>query len=152
MTSKTMPEQTMEEKAKIVDILKFEPCTYKVRLWGYGGEKVMGTVNQEDWDYCMENQVDLQDIAWNYDVEEMGLDPEKLPFPPGSWYECDDMAHVNGVARDSGTLQIEDENGKQMLRRIDPKDILAESAEEPVDVTFSSAIHVEAKPAHMQHT
>ena len=48
-------------------------------------------------------------------------------------------------------LEIEDENGKQTLRRVDPKDIMMESDEEPQDVTFSDAIHVEAKPDWMQH-
>jgi co-chaperonin GroES (HSP10) len=48
-------------------------------------------------------------------------------------------------------IEIEDENGKQTLRRVDPKDIMMESDELPDDVTFSSAIHVEAKPSHMQH-
>jgi len=40
-----------------------------------------------------------------------------LPFPPGSWYECDDMAHVNGVSRSAGTLQIEDENGTVVFEK-----------------------------------
>jgi ATP-dependent RNA helicase RhlE len=48
-------------------------------------------------------------------------------------------------------IDIEDENGKQTLRRVDPKDIMMESDEEPQDTTFSGAIHVEAKPSHMQH-
>ena len=48
-------------------------------------------------------------------------------------------------------LEIEDENGPQTIRRVDPKDIMMESDELPDDVTFSSAIHVEAKPSHMQH-
>lgn len=109
---------TNAEKEQLMEVLKFTPRTYKISLWGYGGEKVMGTVNQEVWDYCMDNQVNLQDIAWNYDVEEeMGLDPDMLPFPPGSWYECDDMAHVNGVSRDAGTIQIEDENGNEIFQK-----------------------------------
>lgn len=49
-------------------------------------------------------------------------------------------------------LEIEDENGKQTIRRVDPKDIMMESDELPKDVTFSTAIHVEAKPDWMQHT
>ena len=48
-------------------------------------------------------------------------------------------------------IEIEDENGQQTLRRVDPKDIMMESDEEPQDVTFSEAIHVEAKPDWMQH-
>jgi hypothetical protein len=101
-----------KEQQRIVEILKFTPRTYKVHLWGYGGEKVMGTTDQAVWDYCMANQVDLSEIAWNSDAAaDMGLDAAMLPFPPGSWYECDNLAHVSGVSRDAGTLQIEDENG-----------------------------------------
>jgi hypothetical protein len=87
-------------------------------MWGYGGEKVMGTTTQEVWDYCMEHQVDLSDIAWNSDAaEEMDLDPDMLPFPPGSWYECDGMGHTNGVSRDAGTIQVCDENGNTVYER-----------------------------------
>jgi len=108
-------EVTAEE---LVELIKFTPRTYKISMWGYGGEKVMGTVPRESWDYCMANQVDLSDIAWNSDAaEDMNLDEDKLPFPPGSWYECDSMAHVSGVSRDAGTLQIEDENGETVFER-----------------------------------
>ena len=48
-------------------------------------------------------------------------------------------------------VNVEDENGKVTLRRVDPKDIMLEADEMPDDVTFSEAIHVEAKPSHMQH-
>jgi hypothetical protein len=108
-------EITAEE---LVAVLKFTPRTYKVSMWGYGGERVMGTTTQEVWDYCNNNQVDLSDVAWNYDAcEDMGLDEDLLPFPPGSWYECDDMAHVSGVSRDAGTIQIEDETGKTVFEK-----------------------------------
>ena len=109
---------TQEEQQLLIETLKFTPRTYKISMWGYGGEKVMGTVDPKVWDYCMENQVDLSDIAWNSDAcEEIGLDPDMLPFPAGSWYECDDMAHTNGVSRDAGTLQIEDENGETVFEK-----------------------------------
>ncbi len=108
-------EITAEE---LVAVLKFTPRTYKVSLWGYGGEKVMGTVDPKVWDYCMERQVDLQDIAWNYDAcEEMDLDEDLLPFPPGSWYECDGMAHVNGVSRNAGHIQILDEKDDTVFEK-----------------------------------
>jgi len=48
-------------------------------------------------------------------------------------------------------LDVEDETGKRTLRRIDPKDILLKTDQQPLDDTFSDAIHVEAKPSHMQH-
>ena len=109
---------TQEEQQLLIDTLKFTPRTYKVSMWGYGGERVMGTTTQEVWDYCMDNQVDLSDIAWNSDAaEEMDLDEDKLPFPPGSWYECDGMGHTNGTSRDAGTIQIEDENGETVFER-----------------------------------
>ena len=110
---------TTEEQQQLIDTLKFTPRTYKISMWGYGGEKVMGTVDREVWDYCMENQVDLSDIAWGDEdrVEEMDLDIDMLPFHPGQWYECDDMAHTNGVSRNAGTLQIEDENGEVVFER-----------------------------------
>ena len=109
---------TQEEQQLLIDTLKFTPRTYKVSMWGYGGERVMGTTTQEVWDYCMDNQVDLSDIAWNSDAaEEMELDEDKLPFPPGSWYECDSMGHTNGTSRDAGTIQIEDENGETVFER-----------------------------------
>jgi hypothetical protein len=109
---------TLEQKQELIEVLKFTPRTYKISMWGYGGERVMGTTTQEVWDYCMEHQVDLSDIAWNSDAEEeMDLDPDLLPFPPGSWYECDDMTHTNGVSRDAGTLQIEDENGNTVFEK-----------------------------------
>ena len=111
---------TREEKQQLIDTLKFTPCTYKVTMWGYGGERVMGTVDPKCWDYCMEHQIDLSEIAWSDETtvqEDMGLDPDLLPFYPGQWYECDDMAHTNGVSRDSGTIQIEDENGNTVFEK-----------------------------------
>lgn len=109
---------TQQEKEQLIETLKFTPRTYTVSMWGYGGEKVMGTVDQEQYDYCMANQVNLDDIAWDSDAaEEMGLDESKLPFPPGSWYECDNMGHVSGVSRDAGTIQVLDENGETVFER-----------------------------------
>jgi hypothetical protein len=80
----------------------------------------MGTVDPKSWDYCLANRIDLVDLAWaDYDeiVEEQGLDPDMLPFSPGSWYECDSMSHVNGVSRNAGTLQIEDENNNTIFQK-----------------------------------
>ena len=49
-------------------------------------------------------------------------------------------------------IDVEDETGKKTLRRVDPNDIMLVSDELLQDETFSAAIHVEAKPSHMQHT
>jgi hypothetical protein len=111
---------TKTEQQQLIDTLKFTPRTYTIQMWGYGGEKVMGTVSREVYDYCMANQVDLQDIAWSDEdtvQDEMDLDLDMLPFTPGSWYECDDMAHTNGVSRNAGTIQITDEHGNTVFER-----------------------------------
>jgi co-chaperonin GroES (HSP10) len=70
--------------------------------------------------------------------------PEQTTIKVGTWICVEHGRWTRGI-------EIEDENGKQTLRRVDPKDIMMESDEEPQDVTFSQAIHVEAKPSHMQH-
>lgn len=71
--------------------------------------------------------------------------PAQQDIRVGSWVCVEHGRWTRGI-------DIEDENGKITLRRIDPKDVLMESDEEPQDTTFSAAIHVEAKPSHMQHT
>jgi hypothetical protein len=70
--------------------------------------------------------------------------PEQHDVKVGEWV-C--IAH----GRWTRGIEIEDEDGKQTLRRVDPKDILLQSDEQPNDETFSTAIHVEAKPDWMQH-
>ena len=119
-TKEELEAQRLVEQQKLIEVLKFTPRIYKISMWGYGGEKVMGTVDKAVWDYCMEHQVDLSEIAWGDEdtaQEEMGLDLDMLPFTPGSWYECDDMGHISGVSRDAGTIQIDDENGDTVLER-----------------------------------
>jgi hypothetical protein len=49
-------------------------------------------------------------------------------------------------------VEIEDVDGKKIIRKIDNNDIMMVSDSKPADDTMSAAIHVEAKPAHMQHT
>lgn len=71
--------------------------------------------------------------------------PEQHDVKPGDWI-C--VAH----GRWTRGIDVEDETGKKTLRRVDPADIMLISDEQPQDDTFSSAIHVEAKPSYMQHT
>ena len=109
---------TKKQKQELMEILKFTPRTYKITMWGYGGEYVMGTVDRKIYDYFKHRRLDLSDFAWDSDYAEENNIPEEMwPFPPGSWYECDDMGHVHGVDRDSGTLQIEDETGETIIER-----------------------------------
>jgi hypothetical protein len=109
---------TLEQKEALMQTLKWTPRTYKISMWGYGGEKVMGTVDRNIYDYFKKRRLDLSDYAWDSDyADENEIPDEMQPFPPGSWYECDNMAHAHGVSRNAGTLQIEDENGEVIYEK-----------------------------------
>ena len=71
--------------------------------------------------------------------------PDQQDVRVGQWV-C--VAH----GRWTRGIDVEDETGQKTLRRVDPNDLLIVSDEQPQDETFSGAIHVEAKPSHMQHT
>ena len=70
--------------------------------------------------------------------------PDQQDVKVGQWV-C--VAH----GRWTRGIEVEDETGNKTLRRVDPNDLLIVSDEEPQDETFSEAIHIEAKPTHMQH-
>jgi co-chaperonin GroES (HSP10) len=70
--------------------------------------------------------------------------PDQQDVMPGQWVCVEHGRWTRGI-------DIEDESGKVTLRRVDPKDIMMISDEQPNDDTFSTAIHVEAKPSYMQH-
>ena len=71
--------------------------------------------------------------------------PEQQDVQVGQW-----VCGAHG--RWTRGIDVEDETGKHTLRRVDPNDLLIVSDEQPQDETFSAAIHIEAKPTHMQHT
>jgi hypothetical protein len=119
---KKSPAQTAEtvnsEHEKLIEILKFTPRTYKICMWGYGGETVMGTVDRKIYDYFKHRRLDFSDFAWDSDYADENNIPEDMwPFQPGSWYDCDGMGHAHGVSRSAGTLQILDENGDTVFER-----------------------------------
>jgi co-chaperonin GroES (HSP10) len=70
--------------------------------------------------------------------------PKQQDVVPGQWICVEHGRWTRGI-------DIEDENGKVTLRRVDPKDIMMVADQRPNDDTFSTAIHVEAKPEWMQH-
>jgi hypothetical protein len=106
------------EKQELLEVLKFTPRTYKLRLWGYGGEYVMGTVDRKIYDYFREHRLDVEEYAWNYEYADENNIPEDMrPFEPGSWHDCEDMGHSWGVDRNCGTIQVDDENGNTVYEK-----------------------------------
>jgi len=103
---------TKKEKEQLIEVLKFTPRTYKIRLWGYGGEYVMGEVDRKVYDYFKARRLDVSEFAWDSDYADKENIPEDMhPFYPGNWHDCDGMGHCWGVDRSAGTIQVEDENG-----------------------------------------
>lgn len=117
-TDTKTPEEIQKEKEKIFEILKFEPCTYTIRLWGYGGEVVLGTVDKKVWDYFRDHRIDLGDYACDSDFgEELNVPEDCQPFYPGQWHDCDNLYHGWGVSKNAGTLQIENDKGEVVYER-----------------------------------
>ena len=111
-------EVTNPEHEKLMETLKFTPRTYKITLWGYGGEYIMGTVDRKIYDYFRARRLDLSDFAWDSDyADEHNIPEEMWPFSPGSYYDCDDICHEHGVDRNAGTVQIDDENGETIYQQ-----------------------------------
>ena len=109
---------TLQEQEQLMEVLKFTPRTYTINMWGYGGERVMGTVDRKIYDYFKQRRLDLSDYAWHDDYAEENNIPEEMqPFHPGSWYECDNMGHAYGVSKNAGTIQIDDENGESIFEQ-----------------------------------
>jgi hypothetical protein len=110
-SNKTDLETKIAEQEKLIEVLKFTPRTYKISMWGYGGEYVMGKVDRKIYDYFKSRRLSLEEFAWSEDyATENNIPEEMYPFWPGSWYDCDGMAHAHGVDKNCGTLQIMDEN------------------------------------------
>ena len=147
--SDTAPaELTNPEHEKLLEVLKFTPRTYKIQVWGYGDEIVMGSVDKKVWDYFRDHRINLSDYAWDSSYgEELNIPEDCRPFYPGEWHDCDDMYHGWGVSKSAGTLCILDENDEEVYKRdlddIDGCDIELECGEEawigkkgPGSVTF----------------
>lgn len=109
---------TIKEQEHLIEVLKFTPRTYKIRLWGYGGEYVMGEVDRKAYDYFKRRRLDIAEFAWDGDYADENNIPEDMqPFYPGQWHDCDGMGHCWGVDRSAGTLQVEDENGNVVYEK-----------------------------------
>ena len=126
---------TKKQKQELMEVLKFTPRTYKIRLWGYGGEYAMGTVDRKIYDYFRQRRLSVPDMAWDWDyVETHNIPDDMCPFTPGSWYECEDIGHVYGVDLSAGTLQVLDEQEEVVYERdmsgLDGSDVMLSTTEE----------------------
>lgn len=110
-------EIPFEEKIKIFDILRFTPANYSFQVYGYGGDSRFLKSSKEQYLYFKNNNIDIEDYAYEYDYEEGNKIPEIFqPFPPGSPYDGSELESANGATMDdSSTIEITDENLKTVF-------------------------------------
>ena len=82
---------------------------YRIEISGRGGEIVIGGVNREVYDYFEENEIDIEEYASDWDNEQ-DVPEEFQPFEPGSWYDCDGLAHNCGPELGDAYVTVLDEN------------------------------------------
>lgn len=112
VTSDTAPASNPEHD-KLIEVLRFTPRTYKLRVYGYGGEYVMGKIDRKIYDYFKSRRLSFEEFCYDDSYAEENNIPEEMrPFDPGCWHECDELIHISGADIDAGTLEIEDETGE----------------------------------------
>ena len=101
---------TKKQKEELLEVLKFTPVTYKVEVYGYGGEIAMARIPRKIVDYFKTNLISLPNYAtsWGEDGE---VPDEFQPFPQGSWYDGDNVEHCSGAEFGGCTIQVLNEQG-----------------------------------------
>lgn len=110
---------TAEQKEELAQTLKFTPRTYRLMLWGYGGEVAVAKINKEQYEYWNAKKEEDGDseliehcVSWDDDRPEC---PEEAVIvnEDGAWY--DTPGHIDGGSgvefSDLNHLQVLDENG-----------------------------------------
>jgi hypothetical protein len=103
---------------QLLDILKFTPRTYRISIYGYGGEYVMGHFDRKIFDYFRNRRIDFNEWCWgSVDEELLDTIPDDMrPFEPGQWYDCDGLVHENGADFNAATIEISDENSDTVMQ------------------------------------
>jgi hypothetical protein len=116
---------TNAEIEKLVEILKFTPCTYTISVSGYGREHVVGYVpNQSSIKYLKDNNIQWEHALF-MDLDDWVEDGHKLPDHPlideddvyaRDWSELDDIYRCWGAEQGVYTyISIDDENGDPVI-------------------------------------
>lgn len=89
---------TKKQHEQLIRVLQFTPRSVTVTLHGYGGEIVLGRVEPKVYEYWKSRPDELAEYAtaWG-DADDETVPAELQPFYPGSYYDCDDIAHTSGV-------------------------------------------------------
>lgn len=107
---------TEVEKQDLYDTLAFVPKTYRIEIWGYGGEHVMGHVSRDIYQYFQDNDISIEEFATNGEYGDQ-FPIEMWPFTAGEWYECDSVCHESSAYLDQNcSVVVLDENNEEVWR------------------------------------
>lgn len=113
-----MEQKPNPEHEQLIEILKFTPCTYKIQIYGYGGEYVMGRVDRKIYDYFKSRRLDIAEYSQSSEyAEEHNIPEDMQPFTAGEWYECDGIVHECGAEVDGSTIEITDQNDNTVFEK-----------------------------------
>jgi len=115
---------TEKEKQELIDTLKFTPATYKLTIWGYGGEIAIGRLTEAQYEFWKgKDEAEIVDhcTSWEDDnfEEEYGYKvPEDAKFcQDGAWFETE--GHLDNMSgcefSELNHIQIEDERGETVF-------------------------------------
>ena len=115
---------TITQKEQLVDTLKFTPATYKLTIWGYGGEIAIGRLTEAQYEFWKgKDEAEIVDhcTSWEDDnfEEEYGYKvPEDAKFcQDGAWFETE--GHLDNMSgcefSELNHIQIEDERGETVF-------------------------------------
>ena len=122
---------TDQEKEELLQTLKFTPRTYRVEIWGRGGEIYWGKVDRKIYDFFKEKEIDIEQYAGSWEDRMWDDVPFDLqPFTPGSPYECDDVHTSGATFDDSSTIVVYDETGAEIWTSTLGQDALSSNGAE----------------------
>ena len=87
---------TKKQKQDLLQALKFTPRDIRISLWGYGGEIVMGKIDEATYDFWSRHEDQLGDYVYDWgDTMDVPADADFAPG--GTWYDVSDICHESGV-------------------------------------------------------
>ena len=112
-----------KKQTKITSALR----RYKIGITRYGGETVMGHITKEQYDYWKDKPTELEKYVMGWDLAEYESEhdiPEEAKFKR-SWFEIDNIVHINGgeVARAQELCVEEYDENMKLIKTWEPIDL-----------------------------
>lgn len=94
---------------------------FTLYIRGYGGEVTLGKITQEQYEYWVDKEAELEaHTFWDpYEAEEDAEYPNPVtddedPLFLGYWHELDSVEHTHGASADNLYVIVEDEDGNEI--------------------------------------